>query len=176
MNAAALLFLAATTLLLAQEADLPARAEAARNDLAGRLMGRLQEVIKTQGPERAIEVCHTEAPGMAEEVGRLRKLRIGRTSTKLRNPSNAAPPWAQAWVQGASAEPQFLETPEGGLRALLPIRLAATCLTCHGPEKGLAPGVRKALREKYSHDQATGYQVGDLRGWFWVEIPGRKAP
>ena len=176
MNAAGLLYLALGPLLMGQPNDLRTQAEAARNDLAGRLMGRLQEVIKAQGAEKAIEVCQTEAPGMAEEVGRLRNLRIGRTSTKLRNPSNAAPPWAQPLVQGASAAPLFLATPEGGLRAMFPIRLASTCLACHGPEKDLAPGVRKALREKYSQDRATGYQTGDLRGWFWVEVPGRKAP
>ena len=31
--------------------------------------------------------------------------------------------------------------------------------------------VRAALAELYPADRATGYSVGDLRGWLWVEVP-----
>ena len=31
--------------------------------------------------------------------------------------------------------------------------------------------VKVALDEQYPDDQATGFNVGELRGWFWVEFP-----
>jgi len=27
------------------------------------------------------------------------------------------------------------------------------------------------LAAKYPMDQATGFKEGDLRGWFWIEVP-----
>ena len=176
MRILALLSIPLCTFLVAQNGDLQAKAEAARTELAGTLMGRLQEAIKAQGPERAIAVCQNEAPAMAEKVGRSHGVRIGRTSTKLRNPSNRTPAWAEALVAAKVVEPRFIQTADGGGQALFPIRLGQACLVCHGPEKDISPGVRMALQKKYPHDQATGYQAGDLRGWFWVEVPGKKAP
>jgi hypothetical protein len=31
--------------------------------------------------------------------------------------------------------------------------------------------VTAAHAAKYPKDQATGFKEGDLRGWFWVEVP-----
>jgi hypothetical protein len=54
---------------------------------------------------------------------------------------------------------------------LRPIGVRAACLGCHGPRKQLAPAVLNELSERYPGDEATGFKEGDLRGWFWVEIP-----
>lgn len=156
--------------------SLQARAEAARSDLFARLSGRLQEVMRAQGPAAALEVCHAEAPGFARAVGEAHGLRIGRTSWKLRNPGNAPPAWARAAVDARLAEPSFQATPGGGLLALFPIRLAEGCLRCHGEEVSLSPEVRAALRSHYPADEATGFKAGDLRGWFWVEVPDGAKP
>ena len=175
----ALPFLLLTGLALPAQAPakpLQARAEAARADLFARLSGRLQEVMKAQGPAAAMEVCHGEAPGFARTVGEAHGLRIGRTSWKLRNPGNVPPAWAQAAVAARQGEPSFQATPEGGLHALFPIRLAEGCLRCHGEENTLSPEVRQALRVHYPSDQATGFRAGDLRGWFWVEVPAGVRP
>ena len=155
---------------------LQVRAEAARADLFARLSGRLQEVMKAQGPAAAMEVCHAEAPALARAVGEAHGVRIGRTSWKLRNPGNAAPAWAQAAVAVRRGEPLLQSTPEGGLQALFPIRLAEGCLRCHGEAATLPPDVRQALRTHYPADQATGFKAGDLRGWFWVEVPAGARP
>jgi NADPH:quinone reductase-like Zn-dependent oxidoreductase len=57
------------------------------------------------------------------------------------------------------------------LAYLLPIRLGAMCTNCHGPSARLADGVAERLEEMYPNDQATGFKPGELRGWFWVEVP-----
>ena len=51
------------------------------------------------------------------------------------------------------------------------IRLKAQCLKCHGPKEQILPEVRDALARDYPKDQATGFQEGDLRGWFWLSVP-----
>ncbi|MBL0311785.1 MAG: DUF3365 domain-containing protein [Holophagaceae bacterium] len=170
-----LLFIPLCTFLAAQDGNLQTKAEAARLSWP-ECSWLLQEVLKAQGPEKAIEVCQTEAPAMAEKVGKSNGVRIGRTSIRLRNPSNRVPAWAEALVAAKVAEPRFIQAPDGGMQALLPIRLGQACLACHGSDAGISPGVRSALKAKYPHDQATGYQAGELRGWFWVEVPGRKLP
>jgi hypothetical protein len=173
-----LLLAACAALLPAQPADpaLRARAEAARSALFTKLSARLQEVMKADGPVAAIRVCKAEAPALAAEVGRHQGVRIGRTSWKLRSPGNRVPAWAVAAVADRAAEPVFQAAPGGGLRALLPIRLMKGCLACHGDAAALAPGVAEALARDYPEDRATGFKEGELRGWFWVEVPEGKAP
>ena len=53
---------------------------------------------------------------------------------------------------------------------LRPIAAGAPCLKCHGPADGLSPGVRAALQGSYPSDQATGFEAGEFRGFFWAEV------
>lgn len=146
------------------------RAQAAAQALGARLLDRLQEALSA-GPGAGIEVCNAEAAGLTEAVGREHGVRIGRTAQRLRNPANAPPPWAAAHVGASGDAPRFEPLADGGLRALLPIRLQPLCVTCHGPEAQLAPEVRQVLAVRYPDDRATGFAPGDLRGWVWVEVP-----
>jgi len=146
-------------------------AAAARDQLASSLLAELSAALTEGGPKQAIDVCRTRAPALATQVAEQKRVRIGRTSTRLRNPGNTAPAWATAHVGGAAAEPAFFTGPEQQLGALYPIRLLPQCVQCHGPADQLAPAVREALQQHYPDDRATGFAAGDLRGWFWVEVP-----
>jgi len=159
--------------LTAAEAAQRKEALAARSVLFQRLLATLQSVMKKEGPVAAIEVCRGEAPKIAAEVSRERSLRIGRTAARLRNPANAPPAWAASLVHARVEEPRFLAGPAGEFAALLPIRLKAACLTCHGPPETISPDVAKAIAASYPDDRATGFREGDLRGWFWIEVPKR---
>ena len=79
--------------------------------------------------------------------------------------------WAQDLVKERIGEPVYLAGPAGELGALLPIRLKAECQMCHGPAEQIVDEVKAAIAENYPEDQATGFAAGDLRGWFWVEVP-----
>jgi len=148
------------------------RALAARDALFGELFRTLQATMTRGGPEAAIAVCRERAPEIAARVSTEHGLRIGRTSFRLRNPDNRPPPWAEPWIERHLEEPLHLAGPRGELGVLLPIRTAAPCLACHGPADRLAPGVAAALDRIYPDDRGTGFAEGDLRGWFWVEVPG----
>ncbi|HPM85149.1 MAG TPA: DUF3365 domain-containing protein [Candidatus Anammoximicrobium sp.] len=144
---------------------------AARDAMSGRLLNKLTEVLGASGPVAAIEVCRQQAPQIAAETGQDLGVAIGRTSFRLRNPKNTPPEWARPLVEARPADPQFIALPDGRLGALLPIRLKAECLLCHGPRDQILPDIQTALETNYPEDQATGFQAGDLRGWFWVTVP-----
>lgn len=160
--------------LTPSQAEQRSRAEAAREAMFQRLMTRLKTAMEAEGPSGAIEVCRKEAPEIAKQVRKEHGLKIGRTSFKLRNPRNSPPRWARPDVRQRTAEPRFLAHPDGRLAALLPIRLKQECLKCHGDPTTMPAEVKEVLERRYPGDQATGFREGDLRGWFWVEVPARK--
>ena len=99
---------------------------------------------------------------------------------RLRNAKNVPPEWAAQLVEPQTITPSFVDLPDGHLGAFLPINLKAQCLACHGNEDEIAGDVRSVLAELYPDDRATGFREGELRGWFWVDVPvpagTRRAP
>jgi len=143
----------------------------ATNSLASELMGELYAALDESGPAAGITVCRDKAPLVAAHVAEMYGLRIGRTSHRLRNPANGAPVWAETYVAGLDEDLTYVAGPNGELGALLPIRLKAECQMCHGPAEMIDPDIMAAIHETYPDDQAVGFVEGDLRGWFWVEVP-----
>jgi hypothetical protein len=151
--------------------DQMVRAVVAQQEMAATLMGELKAELESGGPAGAVGVCRDLAPMIAEHVATEHGLAIGRTSHRLRNPKNVAPVWALPSVEGATGVRAMFVGPGGELGVLSPIELVAPCLACHGPEEALAEDVKAALAGSYPDDRATGFSEGDLRGWFWVEVP-----
>ena len=150
----------------------------ARDAVFSRLLARLAEAMAAPGADGrpngaggAIDVCRREAPAIAQAVGREKGVMIGRTSDRLRNPGNVAPSWARGLLADRPREEVISLNVDGSLGVLLPITIAPTCLACHGAPDRLDPAVREALATAYPDDAATGYAAGDLRGWFWIEVP-----
>ena len=146
------------------------QAMAAIFDLRDTLMGRVMEVATEESYEAAVHVCRDEAIPLTEEAAQRHDVELGRTSDRLRNQDNTAPDWFDELADQATEGPHFAEGPAGELRGVAPIRLAEACANCHGTEDQLADGVAEALDAHYPEDQATGYEPGDLRGFFWVEV------
>lgn len=172
-----------TTLVACQSDDQPGdgkvdlsddpktRAATAKDALFEELSGRLTRTMLGQGPVAAIEVCSQEAPEIARQVAQSHHVKIGRTSMKLRNPKNQPPEWAKSELEALPKEPRFVDLPDGGLGAIYPIILEQRCLMCHGAVEQMGPEIKEKLAALYPDDQATGFHEGDLRGWFWVEVP-----
>ena len=121
----------------------------------------------------AYAACRIEAPKLAAEAS-TGGVRVGRTSTKLRNPANAPKPWMVPVLERYEAdpkarEPALVEVDSNTVGYIEPIYLQPVCVTCHGD--GIAPELQETLARLYPEDQATGYAPGDLRGVFWVELP-----
>jgi hypothetical protein len=157
-------------------AEVPAEAAEAMDALGKRLMARLLEEMAKDGPAGAVKVCRDEAPAITAQVAKERGVALGRTSFKLRNAGNAPRPWAAALVAAAAgkkigeARPVVVDLGDR-LGVLRPIEATGPCLKCHGGPGVIAPEVKGTLASAYPDDQATGFDAGDLRGFFWAEVP-----
>jgi hypothetical protein len=98
---------------------------------------------------------------------------VGRTSARLRNPANAPPAWARAWVaatdgrKAADVRPAAWDLGDR-VGLLRPIEIRARCLRCHARREEIPPGTREWLGRAYPEDRALGYALGDLRGFWWA--------
>jgi hypothetical protein len=163
-------------------AELAPAVKAANEGIDGmkkRLVGRLKEELEKGGPAAAIDVCRTEAVAITGAVAAERGVELGRTSHKLRNPANAPRPWMAPLLEGqggkkAEAVPARVVDLGDRVGVLQPLATQELCLSCHGPGEGLSAEVRGILERAYPADQATGFSIGDLRGFAWAEV--KKTP
>lgn len=154
----------------AEESDLmtgPGILEPFKRDLQQALLNGL-----AQSPEKAIDVCKLKAPEIADVLSR-GGVRLGRTSERLRNPSNIGPEWVvpilEVYANNPSDRaPRTLPLMSNRSGYVEPIIVKPLCLTCHGDR--LSPQVSAQISKVYPADRAVGYQAGDLRGVFWVEF------
>ncbi|HZR03383.1 MAG TPA: DUF3365 domain-containing protein [Burkholderiales bacterium] len=146
--------------------------------LTTQLGGQLRKELSTTGPDGAIAVCKSIAPEIAGKLSRETGARVARVSLRVRNPLLGTP---DAWEQqrlaefdrrvaaGEKAEVleayEIVREPEGRYwRYLKAIPVEPLCLACHGPLDGLPEPVKARLQQDYPHDQAVGYQPGQVRG------------
>ena len=140
------------------------------------LLRELTEATRAGGPAFAIKSCHLDVIGIIHRIGRQQGVAAGRTSDRLRSPANAPKPWAAALVAANAGRrgrdvPGFVVDLGDKVGVLRPIAQRPICASCHGPADTLAPAVRAELRDRYPRDRAVGFTEGEIRGWFWVEVP-----
>jgi hypothetical protein len=164
-------------------ADAPAelRTAIARADLIvatlhDALLWELNSGLEQGGPTLAIKSCHLDAIRVAERVGRQEGVAAGRTSDRLRNPLNAPRPWAAPLVTANAGRHArdvdgFAVDLGSKVGVLRPIAHRPRCAGCHGRPDTFGPGIRAELSDRYPRDRATGFKEGEIRGWYWVEVP-----
>jgi Protein of unknown function (DUF3365) len=140
------------------------------------LLRELREDLARGGPRAALASCHLAATGVSWRVGRGEGIATGRTSDRLRNPTNAPRPWAAALVTANAGRRArdvdgFAVDLGSKIGVLRPIVVQPMCLGCHGPADQISPDVRQILADRYPQDRATGFTNGEIRGWYWVEMP-----
>lgn len=176
---------ASATVVADEMATRKSAAMAATKDFVQQLGGAMQKAMKTGGASAAVQVCSELAPSMTSRISRENGWRVTRVGTRVRNPLLGMP---DAWEQtvladfarrAAAGEPlqgmrfaAAVEEPNGRyFRFMQAIGVKPPCLRCHGPAASLSPEVAALLKERYPHDRATGYQVGDLRGAVSIKQP-----
>ena len=132
--------------------------------------------LREGGPELAITSCHIDAAALARRIGDQEGISAGRTSDRLRSAANAPKPWAAPLVAlhaGRKARDVAGFVVDLGDRAgvLRPIAHRPICGGCHGPVERISPAVRRLVKDWYPADRAVGFTEGEIRGWFWVEMP-----
>ncbi|GEM_PF-970349 len=128
----------------------------------------------------AVSVCTAAAqPITAAVSGDFAGITVTRTSLKTRNAETNRPDatdrdvlekWAHIAGDSREIEPVIVPRHENEVRYYRPIFIQEACLKCHGPTESMDGTLRRFLARTYPEDQALGYEVGDLRGAFRVEI------
>lgn len=165
-----------------REAPSELRAVIARADLMiaamhDSVLRELAQAFERGGADKAIDSCHIDSLLMSQRIAR-EGAAAGRTSDRLRNPTNGPRPWAAGLVKAHAGRQArdvdgFAVDLGDTVGVLRPIAQRPICANCHGPAEQLSAGVRAALAERYPADKAVGFREGEIRGWFWVEIPKR---
>ena len=164
------------------------QARAATVTLGAQLSGALKAAIKEGGPVAGVQVCNEQAMPLTDLVNEGGTVHVERTALKVRNPLNTADEWERAQLKAfeqalaTGVDPEALEvlervTSTDGVstwRYMRPIMTAGVCLACHGSE--LSPDVAAVIAERYPADQATGFELGQLRGAFSVRFNDGDAP
>ncbi len=145
-------------------------------EMHGVALRELEQELNRRGPVDDASFCHLDATAALNRVAAREGIAAGRTSDRLRNPANAPRPWAAPIVSAHAG--RAAKTVEGfvvdlgdKVGVLRPIVERAMCASCHGPDDRLASGLKIALKQRYPQDRAIGFHEGEIRGWFWVEMP-----
>jgi hypothetical protein len=139
------------------------------------VLRELREALSKGGPEGALAFCHLDATYVSQRLARYEGVAAGRTSDRLRSPTNAPRPWAAALVRAHAGERArdvdgFVVDLGDKIGLLRPISHRPMCNGCHGPADKVSAGVKAVLADRYPVDRALGFAEGEIRGWFWVEV------
>jgi len=176
-SAAALALLAASS-LTANAADIDKQAlkqEAISivKRFGGSLKPELKKALKSGGPAHAISVCSEKAPAIAHQLSSDTGWYVRRVSLKPRNPGAKPDAWEEKVLkmfderQAKGEDPKKMahaEVVDGKFRFMKAQGVEPVCLNCHAAK--VKPEVEAALKEKYPHDKARGYSLGQIRGAF----------
>jgi len=140
------------------------------------MLRELNDGLERGGPSLAITSCHLDAIGVSQRVAREEGIAAGRTSDRLRSPTNAPRSWAADLVKANAGRlardvDGFAVDLGDKVGVLRPIAYRPMCAWCHGPTDQISPAVRQVLADRYPADRAVGFTEGEIRGWFWVEMP-----
>lgn len=132
------------------------------------------------GIPHAIEYCNTAAIELTDSVSTQYEVKVRRASHKPRNPNNRANDMEmvsiEAYMQmisdGAELTPR-LEFQESSVIYHAPLRLVTfTCLSCHGnTNEDILVEDYAIIKEHYPNDEATGFELDELRGIWSVTFP-----
>ena len=142
------------------------------------VLRELNDALARGGTPRSLAFCHVDVENVLRRVSREDGVAAGRTSDRLRNPINAPRAWAAPLVAAhagrrATSIDGYAVDLGDSVGVLRPIVEQPMCGGCHGTSDRLAPGVTAILKQRYPSDRATGFRDGEIRGWFWVEMPKR---
>ena len=155
---------------------LIARADLVIAAMQHAVLDELSRALAQGGPALAINACHLDAYALTRRIARQEGVAAGRTSDRLRSPTNAPRPWAAPIVAAHAGRRArdvegFVVDLGDKIGVLRPIAERPVCASCHGPADRLSPAVRDVLSDRYPADKALGFAEGEIRGWFWIELP-----
>lgn len=146
----------------------------------GDLKTVLKAAMKSGGPESALEVCNLQAGAIAHKNAISSGWNIGRTALRVRNISNAPDEWELNILRQFEQRKEAGETlkhmeysevvkkgEQSVYRYMKAIPTGGECTMCHG--NNIDEKISGKIKLLYLNDQATGFNIGDIRGAFTLE-------
>jgi hypothetical protein len=141
----------------------------------------LQEALQQGGVSHAISFCNVNAMPIVDSLSKSYNATIRRVSFKTRNPVDQPDEIERAlldayefqWKDSIPLNANVQKLGDDRYLFTKPIFVDnALCLVCHGkPENGLLNETAEFIKKEYPDDQATGYEIGDLRGMWSIILP-----
>lgn len=170
---------------LADQAQYDDESRKVALELSRQMGSEMRKALDSGGLQAAIDVCRNVEPEIASRVSLQNGWKVTRVGTRVRNPLLGTP---DAWEQSTLVQfekrlqagekletiefSQIVEEPFGkSYRYMKAIGVQPMCLNCHGASTDMPDEVKALLAKLYPHDQATGYQVGQLRGAVSIKRP-----
>ena len=143
---------------------------------SGKLKSALLDAMREGGPAKAIEICNTSAPQIANSLSR-EGWQVRRTSLKVRNPANSPDDFELNVLEDFEHSKNdnaditsltYYKMTENGERVVFRYMKAIPtdelCLTCHG--NNIEKSLSVKIEDLYPEDRARGFEKGDIRGAF----------
>lgn len=146
------------------------------SDLKTGLAKKLQEKVEKDGLIKAIGFCHLNVKGISKSTAgqRIIKFEFGRTSHKVRNEDNKARAWHEKYLARMIGKKKdqvdsdtFIHVEKEHKYYLESLYVGPQCLACHG--ENIAPEVKNEILRLYPSDKATGFKLGEFRGFIWIK-------
>jgi hypothetical protein len=142
--------------------------------LKSSLVKKVTNVINEKGVEEAIGFCHGHVKEIAKEAGKdfIDRYKFGRTALRVRNPNNRPESWMITYLKDFANSKEgekgsvVHQLPDGQRVYLDPIYIKPVCLQCHG--QNVSKKTLQKIKSHYPKDEATGYKLGEFRGFVWV--------
>jgi hypothetical protein len=141
----------------------------------------LQEALQQGGVPHAISFCNINAMPIVDSLSKSYNATIRRVSSKTRSPEDQPDEIERAileayefqWNDSIPLNANVQKIDDERYLFTKPIFIDnALCLVCHGkPENGLLNETAEFIKKEYPGDQATGYEIGDLRGMWSITLP-----
>ena len=158
------------------------RGKAIASETFGLLSTNLQTAIQSGGVSNALPFCSLAASPLTASMAEKHGVTLKRVTHKARNPAAKAndtelavlQSFASALAASTNSPPPFATNLIAGQATFFaPIVLNnELCLKCHGaPGQDISAENLAIIRQHYPQDEATGFQLGQLRGAWRIDFP-----
>ncbi len=155
-------------------ASLSQLGDSIATEMQNTLLKNVSNAIEKGGTDYAVEYCNLKALPLTDSISQKHQVKIQRLSNKNRNPSNEIENAIDqlAWEHIQSQKSSTIQQDnQGKVYYYKPIVAAMpTCIKCHGTTEDISESTQKIIAHKYPNDKATGYQTGDLRGMWKIQL------
>jgi hypothetical protein len=158
------------------------RGRAIAAETFGLLSTNLQTALQSGGVSNALPFCSLAASPLTAGIAEKHGVTLKRVTHKARNPAAQAnetelailQSFASALTASTNPPPPFATNLVAGHATFFaPIVLNnELCLKCHGePGADISAASLAVIQQHYPQDQATGFQLGQLRGAWRIDFP-----